>query len=71
MGVVVSGVVYPMTCQCGRRRIPWGFYASLLLAVVCVAVIVRTDKEYRQVRQIREAGDSLLDSWYAKKCVPR
>lgn len=60
-----------MSCQCGRRRIPWGFYGALILATLCVALTVRTDKEYRAVHQIRVAGDSLLADWYAKKCVPR
>lgn len=43
----------------------------MLLAAVCVGVIVRTDKEYRRVRTIRQSADSILSDWILKKCVPR
>lgn len=60
-----------MTCLCGRKRIPWGFYAALILAAVCVASVIRNNNEYRVVHQNRQSGDSLLADWYAKKCIPR
>lgn len=60
-----------MSCLCGRKRIPWGFYGALILAAVIVGMFVRTDKEYRAVHQVRQSGDSLLADWYAKKCIPR
>lgn len=57
-------------CQSSKRP-NWTLYAALVLASVCVGVIVRTDKEYRAVREVRAAGDSLLANWVQKKCVPR
>lgn len=62
-----------MTCpRCQRNRYPnWFLYAALILAAVCVGVVIRVDREYRAVHQIRVAGDSLLQNWYARKCVPR
>lgn len=60
-----------MSCQCGRRSTPWGFYASLVLAAVCLGFVLRTAREYRAVHELRVAGDSLLTDWMAKKCVPK
>lgn len=62
-----------MRCpHCQSARWPnWMLYAALMLAAVTVGNNIRTDKEYRAVREIRQQGDSLLAAWYAKKCVPR
>lgn len=57
-------------CQSSRRP-NWTLYAALILAALTMGNNIRTDKEYRAVREIRLAGDSLLASWALKKCVPR
>lgn len=46
-------------------------WAAVILAAVTMANNIRTDKEYRAVREIRQEGDSMLASWALKKCVPR
>ena len=62
-----------MTCPCCQRnRFPnWTLWAALILAAVTIANNIRTDKEYRAVRAVRMEGDSLLNDWATKKCVPR
>lgn len=57
--------------RCQSTRPPWWLYAVLALCALTVGVIVRTDKEYRQVRTIRMQADSILSDWVLKKCIPR
>lgn len=62
-----------MRCpSCQSARWPnWTLWAALILAAVTIGNNIRTDKEYRAVREVRWQGDSLLADWAQKKCVPR